>query len=168
MYFIFWGHGDWGPEDGHTFIPQGSQLYFFARHKEEINTKRMDSILYAVTEGIERGVENIIRNEHFDLHEERNLRRIKPEGARIRNYRLLPPSGDVYAPDPLDPTVAAVCQIITTAKPEGERLEALFKQYGTGPATYLWLPCRAVRGVEDNLFVDGFNYTREPDYFKAS
>lgn len=168
MYFIFWGHGDWGPEDGHTFIPQGSQLYFFARHKEEINTKRMASILYAVTEGIDRGVENIIKNEYFDLHEERNLRRIKPEGARIRNYRLLPPSGDVYAPEPLDSKVAAVCKIITTAKPEGERLEELFKQYGAGPATYLWVPCRAVRGVEDNLFVDGFNYELEADYFKGS
>ncbi len=54
MYVIFWGHGDWGPEDGYTFIPQGSQLYFFARHKEEINTERMDSILYAVKEGIDR------------------------------------------------------------------------------------------------------------------
>lgn len=168
MYFIFWGHGDWGPEDGHTFIPQGSQLYFFARHKEEINTERMDSILYAVKEGIDRGVKNIIKNEYFDLHEERSLRRIKPGGARIRNYRLLPPSGDVYAPEPLDSKVAAVCKIITTAKPEGERLEELFKQYGAGPATYLWVPCRAVRGVEDNLFVDGFNYEREADYFKGS
>ncbi|UTH29638.1 putative adhesin [Ectopseudomonas hydrolytica] len=168
MYFIFWGHGDWGPEDGHTFIPQGSQLYFFARHKEEINTERMDSILYAVKEGIDRGVKNIIKNEYFDLHEERSLRRIKPGGARIRNYRLLPPSGDVYAPEPLDSKIAAVCKIITTAKPEGERLEELFKQYGAGPATYLWVPCRAVRGVEDNLFVDGFNYEREADYFKGS
>lgn len=168
MYFIFWGHGDWGPEDGHAFIPQGSQLYFFARHKEEINTERMDSILYAVKEGIDRGVENIIKNEYFDLHEDRSLRRIKPEGARIRNYRLLPPSGGVCTPDPLDPTVAAVCQIITTTNPDGERLEALFGRCGNSPATYLWLPCRAVRGVENNMFVDGFNYTREPDYFKAS
>lgn len=167
MYFIFWGHGDWGPDDGHTYIPQGSQLYFFARHKEEINTARMDSILYAVTTGIERGVENVIKNDYFDLHEDQSLRRIKPEGARVRNYRLLPPSGGVCVPEELDPEVAAVCKIITTSKAKGEHLEDLFKRCGS-PATYLWLPCRAVRGVEKNLFVDGFNYTREPDYFKAT
>lgn len=27
MYVIFWGYGDWALEDGHTFIPLGSQLY---------------------------------------------------------------------------------------------------------------------------------------------
>jgi len=103
IYFIFWGHGDWGLEDGHTSIPQASQLHFFARHKEEINTERMDSILYAVKEGVDRGVENIIKNDYFDLFEDRSQRRIKPEGARTRNYRPLSLSGSDSTPGPLEP-----------------------------------------------------------------
>lgn len=166
MHYILWGHGDWGPEDGHTNVPPGSELYFFARHKEEINTQRMDGIFYAVTTGLEREVPDIIANEHFNLRDSGDLRRIRPEHARVRNYMLRRPSGGVKWPWELDPGLQAVCRVVTAAHADGESLESLFARCTDRPAKFLWLPCRAVRGDEGKV-VDSVNYFREGGYFRA-
>lgn len=168
MTIIFWGHGDWRAGDGKTFVPPGCRLYLFQRHKEAIDTQRMDDIKHRVIRSKELGENDWVASPYFgdDLRTNGDLRRIKTGLEQVHNYRLYPPSDGVYWPDPVPPEIAATCRVVTTDKAEGETLRDLFLANAAGPAHFLWIPCRAVRDATDNL-IDGGNYHRPAQgYFR--
>lgn len=168
---MFWGHGEWRPTDGHTNVPLHCQLFFFARHNEEINTERMHYIQYAVIQSLEDEADWLENQRFGSMKTDGNLRRIKIAGARIRNYRLMKPSGGVYEPDEeqVPKQLASDCALVTTSATDGETLVELFKRCPGPGVNYLWLPCRADTRENRlaNRLIDHENrYQREKEYFK--
>lgn len=148
-YFVFWGHGMWKKDEKptHTFVPSGSQLYFFARHKEEIDTNRARDIVTAL-----RLLPGPRRAEFLgEMKALRNIRRIFGGGERVRNYRLMPSDGRTWMYEDDRNVRQDVYELVETQEEEGVTLSKLFIRHGGPGNVYLWVPCRAVDGES---FVD--------------
>jgi hypothetical protein len=176
---ILWGHGTYHLTDGHTQVPPGCMLFFFARHGEEVHEDRMHQVANwlndAITESVQDGIDWMKTQAFGSIRTSDSLRRIYTSGARVRNYRLTYPHGLGM---PNAPEFEQGGNAILSPSADwlgGVTLGELFRDFASVGARFLWLPCRAVLGhtgemvdawdIRPGTQVQGFTlYHREGGY----
>jgi hypothetical protein len=149
---VFYGHGELmqGENPGKAAVPTGCKLLLFARHKEVINTHRMqDIVLDLIDNGLGARYIRYKRGRRWvpgfisRMKDAGHLRRVKDAGQQVHNYRLFPQDKFTRYVD----SVEGVFEAVTTEDDAGVPLATLMERHGRPGTTMLWVPCRAVEGL---------------------
>jgi len=170
---IFYGHGRYRESDGYTVVPGGCNLFFFAKHVEEIATDRMNHIWGMISSAIDEGVDWLTGGafEKMKSSDYRHVRQVLPGGASVQNYRLFPPEGlpnlngtNIVRTANDEFSTPMQVNVITTNNEDGVTLKSLLQTHGTQGSRLVWICCRAIDGSKDSL-LDMFTHRGPTDAF---
>jgi len=190
---IFYGHGRYRESDGYAVVPGGCNLFFCAKHVEEIAVTRMTHIWGMISEAIEDGVDWLTGGPFAKMKSSDycHVRQVFADGASVPNYRLFPPDG---LPSLNSTNIVSTTQdfkspmrvnVITTDQEDGVTLKSLLRAHGGYGSRLVWICCRAIDGSKESLldlydfrgptepFEDDNTgqtvtpYYRKPDYYRG-
>lgn len=188
---IFYGHGRYRESDGYAVVPGGCNLFFCAKHVEEVAGTRMTHIWEMLSEAIDEGIDWLTGGSFANMASQSygHMRQVFPEGASVQNYRLFP----LANLPPLNPTnIVSTTRdfrspmsvnVISTQDEDGVTLKELLRTHGAFGARLVWICCRAIEDSQNSLLDmfapkgrvtpwddDGTTvtpYYREPNYYRG-
>lgn len=145
--------------DGYAVVPGGCNLFFCAKHVEEIAVDRMNQIWGTISDAIEDGVDWLTGGsfEKMRSSDYCHIRQVFPDGASVKNYRLFPPDG---LPNLNGTNIVSTTEdfsspmrvnVVTTAEEDGVTLKSLLAQHGAYGSRLVWICCRAIEGSKETL-----------------